>query len=309
MALPGRISLPKSLRKMTDMTAFDLSPYLVPPGKKVSLAKDFDPRFHDDLASKDSAAGLLAEDIEALVELQAKLYADDAKAVLVIFQAMDAAGKDGAIKHVMSGLNPQGCDVHSFKAPSHHELDHTFLWRHASTAPERGRIGIHNRSHYEEVLVTRVHPEILENQRLPDEPIGDALFRQRYEEINDFERHLVRNGTTVIKFFLNVSKDEQKKRFLERIDQPDKNWKFAMGDVDERQHWDEYQAAYEEVLRHTSTAWAPWHVVPADRKWFTRLVVARVLRQALEDLDLSYPTLDEAALADLATARTRLESE
>src|SRR6185312_13462137 len=238
---------------------------------------------------KKEAKAVLAEGIKHLAELQDRLYAHDQWAVLVVLQAMDAAGKDGVIKHVMSGLNPQGCEVHPFKAPSAEELDHDFLWRAGMRLPSRGRIGIFNRSHYEEVLVVRVHPELLEKKQLPRALVGKDIWQQRFEDIRVFERHLVRNGTVILKFFLNVSKDEQRKRFLDRIDEPGKRWKFSMEDVKARKLWPRYMAAYEEMIRETSTPEAPWFVVPADHKWFTRMVVAGALVQELDALDLDYP--------------------
>ena len=258
---------------------------------------------------KDGARDRLRDDIGRLAELQERLYAQDRWAVLAIFQAMDAAGKDSAIKHVMSGINPQGCQVFSFKAPSPQELDHDFMWRHAMCLPERGRIGIFNRSYYEEVLVVRVHPEILARQRLPAELTGKKIWKQRFEDVRAFETYLARNGVVVLKFFLNVSKDEQKKRFLERIDDPAKRWKFAMGDVAERKKWDAYMTAYEEAIRQTSTEEAPWHVIPADNKWFTRLAVAAVMVDALERLDLAFPKVEGTALAELEKARKALMAE
>jgi PPK2 family polyphosphate:nucleotide phosphotransferase len=222
--------------------------------------------------------------------------------VLIVFQARDAAGKDSTIKHVMSGLNPQGCQVSSFKAPSAQELDHDFLWRCARELPERGRIGIFNRSHYEEVLVVRVHPEFLRAERLPA-PVGKSLWEQRYESINDFERHLARNGTRIVKFFLHVSKEEQRKRFLERLEKPEKNWKFSLRDLAEREKWNDYTKAYEDAISATSTRWAPWYVVPADHKWFTHLVVAQVIAGTLEDLDLRYPPIDAERKKELAEGR------
>ena len=282
---------------------------LVPPGKKISLKKDYDPGFTGDLVNKKEAKELLAEGIQRLAEYQNMLYAQNTYAVLIILQAMDAAGKDGVIKHVMSGVNPQGTQVYSFKGPSAEELDHTYLWRDFKALPERGRIGIFNRSYYEEVLVVRVHPEILEGQQLPPELKSKGIWKRRFEEINNFEQYLVDNGTIVLKFFLNVSKEEQKKRFLERIDRPEKNWKFSSADAKERQRWDEYQAAYEDMLNHTSTVLAPWYVVPADHKWFSRLAVGAVILQALQDLKLAYPTIDEAHKQELLKAKEMLESE
>jgi PPK2 family polyphosphate:nucleotide phosphotransferase len=258
---------------------------------------------------KDEAKTMLKDGAKRLARLQEMLYAHDRWSVLVIFQAMDAAGKDSVVKHVMSGVNPQGCQVFSFKAPSGHELDHDFLWRHALSLPERGRIGIFNRSHYEEVLVVRVHRELLARQKLPPELVTGSIWRQRFESIRDFERHLVRNGTVVLKFFLHVSRDEQRKRFLERIDDPAKNWKFSMGDVAERKHWNDYMHAYEDVIRNTSRPGAPWYVVPADNQWFSRIVVAAALIDALEGLDLHFPRLPPAAKRELAQARRALVRE
>ena len=257
---------------------------------------------------KDHAAELLDKGVETLAALQDKLYAQDKRALLLVFQAMDAAGKDGTIKHVLSGVNPQGCQVYSFKAPSAEELDHDFLWRTTKCLPERGRIGIFNRSYYEEVLVVKVHPQILAGQKLPPEVVSKHVWQERYEDIASFERYLSRNGVVVVKFFLNVSKKEQKKRFLDRLVEPDKNWKFALGDADERKHWDSYMEAYEDAIRATATPWAPWYVVPADNKWFTRLVVASAVIDALERMDLAYPEVDDAKKAELEQARVALEA-
>ena len=237
------------------------------------------------------------------------LYAHDRWSVLLIFQAMDAAGKDGAIKHVMSGIDPQGCQVYSFKQPSAEELDHDFLWRCWRALPERGRIGIFNRSYYEEVLVVKVHPEILAGQKLPQGLVGKDIWDERYQDIRAMERHLARNGTLILKFFLNVSKDEQKKQFLERIDDPAKNWKFSAGDVKERAHWNEYMDAYQSMIRETAAPHAPWYVVPADNKWYTRIVVAAAIVDGLASLDLHYPKLDKAKLAELAAAKKALLAE
>jgi PPK2 family polyphosphate:nucleotide phosphotransferase len=258
---------------------------------------------------KKEAKDLLAEDVERLTGLQERLYAQDRWSVLLIFQAMDAAGKDSAIKHVMSGVNPQGCQVHSFKAPSAEELDHDFLWRSARALPERGRIGVFNRSHYEEVLVVRVHPELLARQKLPPQLVTDKVWQERFEVIREFERHLARNGTIVLKFFLHVSKEEQRKRFLDRIEEPAKRWKFSMGDVAERKLWDKYMDAYEDMIRNTSIPDAPWYVVPADRKWFTRVAVARAIVDKLDALDLKFPKVEGAALEDLKKAREALLAE
>jgi PPK2 family polyphosphate:nucleotide phosphotransferase len=285
-----------------------VKPYRVDDGKKFRL-KDHDPADSNGLDSKEKAEKLLAKGVERLAELQDKLYAQDKWAVLLIFQAMDAAGKDGAIKHVMSGINPQGCQVYSFKSPTSEELDHDFLWRTAKSLPERGRIGIFNRSYYEEVLVVRVHPEFLEKQKLPSQLITKRVWKERYEEIAAHERYLARNGVVVLKFFLNVSKAEQKKRFLERLDRPEKNWKFSTADARERQHWNEYMAAYEDLIRETAAPHAPWIVVPADKKWFARLVVAAAVADAMEKLDLEYPKVSDAQKKELAAARKVLESE
>jgi PPK2 family polyphosphate:nucleotide phosphotransferase len=258
---------------------------------------------------KDLAAETLQEEIELLSEMQDKLYAQDRWGLLLIFQAMDAAGKDGTIKHVMSGINPQGCQVYSFKAPSPEELDHDFLWRTSRCLPERGRIGIFNRSYYEEVLAVRVHPEFLEKQRLPPSLLTDRIWKERFEDISSFERYATRNGIAIRKFFLNVSRDEQKKRFLERLDNPDKNWKFSMADARERERWDDYMAAYEDMIRHTASPHAPWYVVPADNKWFTRLVVAAAVIEALDDMNLAYPEVDDEKRKELEAARSMLEGK
>jgi PPK2 family polyphosphate:nucleotide phosphotransferase len=237
------------------------------------------------------------------------LYAQDRWSLLLIFQAMDAAGKDGAIKHVMSGVNPQGCQVYSFKVPSEQELQHDFLWRTTRNLPERGHIGIFNRSYYEEVLVVRVHPEVMKNEKLPESLIKKNTWDDRFEDIRCFERHLARSGTVIRKFFLHVSKKEQKKRFLARLDEPEKNWKFSPGDIHERRYWDDYQEAYEDMIRNTATKHAPWYVVPADNKWFTRLVISSVIVDTLESLDLAYPKVEPKKKADLEEARHVLESE
>ncbi|MBP6871993.1 MAG: polyphosphate kinase 2 family protein [Bacteroidales bacterium] len=285
-----------------------IEPYCIKDGKGFKL-KHFDPGDTGDFTKGDKEIfkEALDEGVKILRELQEKLYADDRWSVLLIFQAMDAAGKDGAIKYVFSGINPQGCQVFSFKAPSQEELDHDFLWRCTKNLPERGRFGIFNRSYYEEVLVVKVHPEFLAGQRLPK--TGNNIFEKRYTDINNLEKYLHRNGTIVRKFFLHVSKKEQKKRFLERLDNPDKNWKFSLNDVKERQYWDQYMEAYEEMIRNTSTENAPWFVVPADNKWFARTVVAGAVIDALASLDLEYPKLDKKKLADLDTARQALLNE
>ena len=258
---------------------------------------------------KSDAKDMLADGIARLTELQERLYASDRWSVLIVLQAMDAAGKDSLIKHVMSGLNPQGCEVHSFKQPSQEELGHDFLWRVAQKLPANGRIGIFNRSHYEEVLTVRVHRELLAQQKLPRELDGKHIWKHRFDDIRTFEQHLARNGTLILKFFLNVSREEQRKRFLDRIEQPGKRWKFSMGDVAERKLWPRYMDAYEDLIRQTSRPEAPWFVVPADNKWFTRLVVAGAIVQAMERLDLAYPKVEGKALKELAKARAALKAD
>ena len=283
-------------------------PFRINKGKNFRL-KDIDPddtlEFTKD-EHKAKAKESLAQGVLALAELQDKLYAQDKWAVLCIFQAMDAAGKDGAIKHVMSGINPQGCQVFSFKAPSAEDLEHDYMWRCVKCLPNRGNIGIFNRSYYEDVLVVRVHPEFLERQKLPPELVGKKIWDQRFEDIRNFERYLTNNGMVILKFFLHVSKKEQKQRFLDRIDDPLKNWKFSSNDASERDHWDDYMEAYEDMIQNTATGYAPWYVVPADNKWFTRVVVAGAVIQTLADLKLSYPKVDKTKLKDLATARQKL---
>lgn len=282
-------------------------PFRVTDGSKFRL-KRFDPGDTLDFDSdeKNLAQEALACGVDLLAKLQDKLYAQDRWTVLIIFQAMDAAGKDGAIKHVMSGVNPQGCEVSSFKAPSAEELDHDFLWRCVKRLPERGRIGIFNRSYYEETLVVRVHQEFLAGQKLPPELKIKDLWKQRFQDISNFERYLTQNGVVVLKFFLHVSKKEQRQRFLERIEDPAKNWKFSFNDVHERKHWDEYMHAYEETVRHTASSHAPWYVVPADHKWFTRLVVAAAIVEKLNALNLAYPSLGKEELKELETAKQAL---
>ena len=282
-------------------------PYRINKGKKFRL-KDFDPADTGDLKSEDKpkAQEMLATGIEALAELQNRLYAQDRWGVLLIFQAMDAAGKDSAIKHVMSGINPQGCQVYSFKAPSVEELDHGYLWRCQKCMPERGRIGIFNRSYYEETLVVRVHPELLARQHLPPEVVTKDIWRERFVDIRNFERYLANNGTIVRKFFLNVSKAEQKKRFLERLDNPAKHWKFEAADLRERAAWDDYMTAYEDMIQHTATKESPWYVVPADNKWYTRAVVSAAVVDAMASLHLQYPKVEEAKIKELAKARAEL---
>ncbi len=279
------------------------------PGRKVNLARDFDPAFTGTFEDKEAASGLLQEGIDSLSELQTRLYAEDRQALLIVIQAMDAAGKDGVIKHVMSGLNPQGTQVHSFRPPSEEDLGHDFLWRSACRLPERGHIGIFNRSYYEEVLVVRVHPELLEPQKLPPGRRDDAFWQRRFDAINQFERHLVNHGTRLVKLFLHVSRDVQKQRLLERIHEPDKHWKFSLADIRERDYWPQYTAAYEAMLQHTGTEWAPWYLVPADHKWFTRLAVARILIQQLTEMDPHYPRMSEAEQQMLAAAKAHLESD
>lgn len=268
--------------------------------------KDFDSADAGHLRSKENAEQALQRGIARMAELQDMLYAQDRWAVLLIFQAMDAAGKDGIIKHVMSGVNPQGCQVYSFKAPSDLELQHDFLWRTTRDLPERGHIGIFNRSYYEEVLVVRVHPEILKSQKTPPSLVGKKIWDERFEDIRAFERHMYRSGTVIRKFFLNVSRKEQKQRFLARLEEPEKNWKFSAADIHERQYWDDYQKAYEDMIRNTATAHSPWYIVPADNKWFTRLVVSTVIVDTLESLDLAYPIVGEAKRRELAAAKKLL---
>ncbi len=277
-------------------------------GKQFRL-KDVDPGDIGKFHSKEEAKDRLQKGVERMRELQERLYAQDRWSVLLIFQAMDAAGKDSTVEHVMSGLNPQGCQVFSFKAPSAEELDHDFLWRCTTRLPERGRIGVFNRSYYEEVLVVRVHKQILAAQRLPRERVTDDIWKERFQDICAFERYLSRQGTLVRKFFLHVSREEQKKRFLSRLDEPEKNWKFSARDVEERRHWDAYQKAYEDMLRHTSTERSPWYVIPADHKWYMRMVVADLIVEALESLDLQFPEVDELQRKDHEKARALLLAE
>ena len=285
-----------------------ISDFRVIPGTTVKL-KEHDPAEHGDFKDKEAAKEKLEADIGKLAELQDIFYAADSYSLLLIFQAMDAAGKDGVIKHVMSGVNPQGCQVASFKSPSARELDHDYLWRCNLFLPERGRIGIFNRSYYEEVLVVRVHPEYLAAQKLPEELQGGKIWKRRFREINNFERYLTDNGTRILKFFLNLSKDEQKKRFMKRIETPAKNWKLSPSDVKERGHWDEYMEAYEDMLTETSTDWAPWHIIPADHKWFSRVAIADTIVREMQSLGLKYPELDEKGRAGLEEARKMLEAE
>jgi PPK2 family polyphosphate:nucleotide phosphotransferase len=285
-----------------------LKPYFVADGRRFRL-KDHDPGDRGWIKSKDEGRAQLEKDREQLGLLQEKLYAQDQWGVLLLFQAMDAAGKDGVIKHVMSGINPAGCDVHSFKAPSAEELDHDFLWRTTKALPERGRIGIFNRSYYEETLIVRVHPELLEKQKLPPALVTRRIWRERFEDINAFERHLARNGFAIRKFFLHVSRKEQRRRFLDRLEQPEKNWKFSMADVGERARWKDYMDGYEDAIRHTATPEAPWVIVPADDKKTARVIVAAAVIDAIKALDPEFPALDAAHLKELARARRALEHE
>ncbi len=282
--------------------------YRVEDGKKIRL-KDFDPADTGHVHSKEHAKELLDRGIAEMSELQVKLYAQDRWAVLLIFQAMDAAGKDGVIKHVMSGVNPQGCQVFSFKVPSEEELNHDYLWRTMRRLPERGRIGIFNRSYYEEVLVVRVHPEALKHERIPDSLVTKDIWKERFKDMTSFEDYLTRNGVVIRKFFLNLSKKEQKKRFLARLDEPEKNWKFSAADIRERAYWDDYMNAYQDMVVHTASKHAPWYVVPADNKWFTRLVVAATVVDTLEGLNLAYPEVDPQERKELDAARRQLEGK
>ncbi len=293
-----------------------LKKLLVPPGRKVRV-KDYDSgwpqsrelRKHDEETVRNRAQQALAASLERLAKAQELLYADDRYSVLIVLQAMDAAGKDGTIRHVMSGVNPQGCQVFSFKQPSTEELDHNFLWRCMKSLPERGRIGIFNRSYYEEVIVVKVHEEWLDRQRLPVRKYDKTFWNDRYDDINAFEHHLVRNGTVILKFFLNVSKAEQKKRFLARLEDPKKHWKFSVGDLAERQHWNEYMDAYGDAFSATSTKWAPWHIIPADYKWTARAMVADIVTTKIRSLDLKYPELGPETRQALAVAKRRLSRE
>ncbi len=292
-------------RKLIHEAARLAEPFCVTKGNKFRL-KDFDPADTHGVKSKAHAEKLLEQSSAITSQMQEKLYAQDRWAMLVIFQGMDAAGKDGAVKHVMSGVNPQGCDVFSFKTPTNEELDHDFLWRCHKVVPERGKIGIFNRSYYEEVLVVRVHPAVLKNERLPDSLATKHIWDNRYEDINAFERYLTRNGVMIRKFFLLISKQEQKKRFLERLDDSKKNWKFSMDDIKERGFWKDYQEAYQEMVQKTATTHAPWYVVPADNKWFTRLIVASAIVEALSGLDLAFPDVNRAKKKELDKIREAL---
>jgi PPK2 family polyphosphate:nucleotide phosphotransferase len=292
----------ESLRRLT-------APLRVKPGSKVVLAKGFDPGFKAGWLQKADGEEYRQMGIDLLAEYQDRLAAQDTFALLIVLQALDAAGKDGTIRHVMSGVNPQGVTVHSFKVPSQEELGHDFLWRYSQRLPARGQIGIFNRSHYEEVLVVRVHPELLLRQRLPDASTKGDVWKRRYREINDWERYLVDNGIHILKLFLNVSRGEQRLRLLKRIDDPDKNWKFSAADIAERGRWDDYQKAYSEMLTHTSTDWAPWHVIPADHKWFARIAVGALIVHALLEIDPRYPSVEPSAREALEQARDQLEAE
>jgi PPK2 family polyphosphate:nucleotide phosphotransferase len=294
----------KDLRKRARKFA---EPFRITSGKKFRL-KDIDPgdTLHLESEDKPRAKEVLAMGVELLAELQDKLYAQDRWSLLIILQAMDAAGKDGAIKHIMSGVNPQGCQVHSFKTPSSEDLDHDYLWRCMKSLPNRGNIGIFNRSYYEETLVVRVHQEFLASQKLPSKLVTKNIWKERFQDIRNFERYLTRNGVVVRKFFLHVSKEEQERRFMERIENPEKNWKFSANDVKERAFWDQYMKAYEDTIRNTATKESPWYVIPADNKWFTRLAIAAAIIEALDSLDLEYPKVDDKKLQELAAAKQTL---
>lgn len=294
----------KLIKKTSHLSNF----YCIGDGSKFRL-KDYDPADTGSLKSKDDATFLLENSIGILSRMQEKLYAQDRWSLLIILQAMDAAGKDGIVKHVMSGVNPQGCDVHSFKAPSPEELDHDYLWRAHKVIPERGKIGIFNRSYYEEVLVVRIHEQILASQKLPGSLVTKNIWQERFEDIRCFERYLTRNGVVVVKFFLNLSRKEQKKRFLERLDDSKKNWKFSMADVKERAYWKDYQTAYEDMIRNTTEKYAPWYVVPADNKWYTRLIVAAAIIDALDGLNLRFPDADKEVKKELQKISASLLAE
>jgi PPK2 family polyphosphate:nucleotide phosphotransferase len=297
---------------MTPIEAI-IDQFRAPHGKSIRL-KDYDPGWDGDhklpkADRKQFAEEVLSQDVTALAEVQDRLYAANRWSFLIVFQAMDAAGKDSTIKHVMSGINPQGCEVYSFKHPSAEELDHNFLWRYAKRVPERGRIGIFNRSYYEEVLVVRVHPELITAQRIPGAELNDDFWADRFADINAFEQHLTRNGTVILKFFLHLSKGEQRKRFLKRLKDPTKQWKFSPDDLKERAYWDDYMTAFENAINATSTKWAPWHIIPADHKWVSRALVAGIIIKAAEALDLDYPKVTKEQRAILAEAKKQLESE
>ncbi len=300
----GKQEMKQKLPKIAKL----IEPYRVNRGKRFRL-KDFDPTDTPGLDLKDQADEFLKQSVERLNEMQQKLYAQDRWALLLIFQAMDAAGKDSVIRHVMSGVNPAGCEVFSFKAPSAEELSHDFLWRTSKCLPQRGHIGIFNRSYYEEVLVVRVHPHLLDNERIPKSLITKKLWKQRFDDINGLERYLTRDGIVIRKFFLNVSKQEQRRRFLSRLDEPEKNWKFSEGDVREREHWNSYMDAYEDMIRNTATPNSPWYVVPADHKWFTRVVVSSIIIHTLDSLKLAFPKVNNDRKKELDSARKLLLQE
>jgi PPK2 family polyphosphate:nucleotide phosphotransferase len=283
--------------------------FRVEPGRKVELKNDYDPADRGGMTKPENVDDVLNRAVEFMAEYQDKLYAESKRGLLIMLQAMDAAGKDGVIKHVMSGLNPQGCQVYSFKAPSPEELDHDYMWRNFKALPERGRIGIFNRSYYEEALVVRVHPNLLAAQSLPSHLIDDDIWKRRFQEMNNFEKYLVDNGIDVVKIFLNVSKEEQRQRLLARIETPEKQWKVSAGDAKERQHWDKYQACFNDIFTHTSTEWAPWYVVPADHKWFSRIATAAIVANKLIEMDPRYPAVTEAMRAEIEEARRILASE
>jgi len=298
-------------KKPSKSLAQELDSYITPfryDGSGKFHLKDYKTNEKGDL-DKEKAQEILDANKKRMIEFQEKLYAQDRWSVLIVLQAMDAAGKDSAIKAIFEGINPQGCEVHAFKAPSTKELDHDFLWRHAIALPERGHIGIFNRSHYEECLITRVHPEILAKEKLPQKLVTKNIWKERFEDISAFERYLSRNGTVVLKFFLNLSKDEQRQRFLDRLEDPAKQWKFSMDDIKERALWPRYQAVYQDIVRHTATSHAPWYVVPADHKWFARVVIGSVINAALEKLDLRFPRADKASLEEFKEVRKALEKE
>jgi PPK2 family polyphosphate:nucleotide phosphotransferase len=303
------LTMPNLAKHLPESSSFDLKHLLVEPGRKISLKKDFDPKYTGEFKGKEAALTELKLTVERLAVEQDVLYASDTYSVLVILQALDAAGKDGTIKHVMSGVNPQGCEVTSFKAPSREELEHDYLWRSARRLPLAGRIGMFNRSYYEEVLVVRVHPDLLVQERLPPLDKNESLWKRRFEDINSFERYMVNNGIVVLKFFLNVSKSEQKARFLKRIEQKEKNWKFSAADIRERRYWDDYMEAYEEMFNQTSTEWAPWYIIPADHKWFTRICVAEIIVAKLKSLGLKYPKVSDQELDELQKAKEELLNE
>ncbi len=298
---------------LSDENLIAVNDFLIPSGLEKLNLKNYATSYQGNELDKKEAENLLEQGRKHLAELQDMLYADNRYSVLIILQAMDAAGKDGAVKHIMSGVNPQGVKVYSFKAPSSHELDHNYLWRHMQALPARGEIAIHNRSHYENVLVTRVHPHYILKENIPGidslEKIDDAFWQRRFKQIRRFEKNLVENGTLVFKFFLHLSKDEQKERFLERIDNSSKNWKFSLSDIQERQHWERYQEVYAEAIAQTSTEQAPWFVVPADNKWFTRLAIASIIYRQFKKLDLRYPQVSDAQRAELQKVRTQLLEE